>query len=93
MAEEQDPEVPDVPEHDLSEEDMMFVSLLYNYILALRRRRGGKNSKDKGRLTYLQEGEDHLSGVALTFKILLKQCNERSSRSAIYRDGDKAWVS
>ena len=25
MAEEQDPEVPDVPEHDLSEEDMMFV--------------------------------------------------------------------
>ena len=35
MAEQQDPEVPDVPEHDLSEEDMMFVSLLYNYILAL----------------------------------------------------------
>ena len=32
MAEQQDP---DVPEHDLSEEDMMFVSLLYNYILAL----------------------------------------------------------
>lgn len=29
------PEIPDVPEHDLSEEDMMFVSLLYNYILAL----------------------------------------------------------
>ena len=35
MAEQQDPVVPDVPEHDLSEEDMMFVSLLYNYILAL----------------------------------------------------------
>ena len=32
---QQDPEIPDVPEHDLSEEDMMFVSLLYNYILAL----------------------------------------------------------
>ena len=30
MAEQQDPEIPDVPEHDLSEEDMMFV-----YILAL----------------------------------------------------------
>ena len=26
MAEQQDPEIPDVPEHDLSEEDMMFVS-------------------------------------------------------------------
>ena len=25
MAEQQDPEIPDVPEHDLSEEDMMFV--------------------------------------------------------------------
>ena len=35
MAEQQDPEIPDVSEHDLSEEDMMFVSLLYNYILAL----------------------------------------------------------
>ena len=35
MAEQQDQEIPDVPEHDLSEEDMMFVSLLYNYILAL----------------------------------------------------------
>ena len=35
MAEQQDPEIPDVPEHDLYEEDMMFVSLLYNYILAL----------------------------------------------------------
>ena len=35
MAEQQDPRIPDVPEHDLSEEDMMFVSLLYNYILAL----------------------------------------------------------
>ena len=34
MVEQQDPEIPDVPEHDLSEEDMMFVSLLYNYILA-----------------------------------------------------------
>ena len=32
---EQDPEIPDVLEHDLSEEDMMFVSLLYNYFLAL----------------------------------------------------------
>ena len=35
MAEQQDPEIPDVLEHDLSEEDIMFVSLLYNYILAL----------------------------------------------------------
>ena len=35
MAGQQDPEIPDVPEHDLSEEDMMFVSLLYNYIIAL----------------------------------------------------------
>ena len=35
MAEQQDPEIQDVPEHVLSEEDMMFVSLLYNYILAL----------------------------------------------------------
>lgn len=35
MAELHDPEVPDVPDHNLSEEDMMFVSLLYNYILAL----------------------------------------------------------
>ena len=35
MAEQQDPEIPDEPEHDLSEKDMMFVSLLYNYILAL----------------------------------------------------------
>ena len=35
MAEQQDPEIPDVPEHDLFEEDMMFVSLLYNYIIAL----------------------------------------------------------
>ena len=34
MAEQQDPEIPDVPEHDLSE-DMMFVSLLYNCTLAL----------------------------------------------------------
>ena len=34
MAEQQDPEIPDVPKYDLSEEDMMFVSLLYNYILA-----------------------------------------------------------
>ena len=35
MPEQQDPEIPDEPEHDLSEEDVMFVSLLYNYILAL----------------------------------------------------------
>ena len=35
MVEQQDPEIPDVPEHDLFEEDMMFFSLLYNYILAL----------------------------------------------------------
>ena len=35
MAEQQDPEIQDLPEHDVSEEDMMFVSLLYNYILAL----------------------------------------------------------
>ena len=31
MAEQQDPEIPDVPEHDLSEEDMMFVSLLSQF--------------------------------------------------------------
>ena len=47
MAEEQDPEVPDVPEHDLSEEDMMFVSLLYNYILALEAERGGRTAKTR----------------------------------------------
>ena len=35
MVEQQDPEIPDVPEHDLSEEDMLFVSLLYHYVLAL----------------------------------------------------------
>ena len=35
MAEQQDPEIPDVLEHDLSDEDMMFVFLLFNYILAL----------------------------------------------------------
>ncbi|KAH3838674.1 hypothetical protein DPMN_112084 [Dreissena polymorpha] len=35
MAEQQDPEVPDVSEHDLSEQDLTFVSLLYNYILFL----------------------------------------------------------
>ena len=35
MAEQQDPEIPDVPEHDLSEEAIIFVSLLYNYIIAL----------------------------------------------------------
>ena len=35
MTEQQDPEIPDIPEHDLSEEDMMFGSLLYNHILAL----------------------------------------------------------
>ena len=35
MAGQQDPEIPDLPEHDLSEEDMMFVSLLYNYTIAL----------------------------------------------------------
>ena len=35
MAEQQGPEIPDVPEHDLSEEDLMFVSLLYNYTLVL----------------------------------------------------------
>ncbi|KAH3775319.1 hypothetical protein DPMN_176720 [Dreissena polymorpha] len=35
MTEQQDSEVRDVPEHDLSEEDMTFVSLLYNYILFL----------------------------------------------------------
>ena len=35
MAEQQDPEIPDVLEHDLSEEGIMLVSLLYNFILAL----------------------------------------------------------
>ena len=28
MAEQQDPEIPDVPEHDLSEEDMMYILAL-----------------------------------------------------------------
>ena len=46
MAEQQDPEIPDVPEHDLSEEDMMFVSLLYNYILALE---GEESVKERER--------------------------------------------
>ncbi|XP_052224989.1 uncharacterized protein LOC127840619 [Dreissena polymorpha] len=35
ITEQQDPEVQDVPEHDISEEDMTFVSRLYNYIIAL----------------------------------------------------------
>ena len=48
MAEEQDPEVPDVPEHDLSEEDMMFVSLLYNYILALEAEERGEEQQRQG---------------------------------------------
>ena len=42
MAEQQDSEIPDVPEHDLSEEDMIFVSLLYNYTLALEAEEGVK---------------------------------------------------
>ena len=46
MAEQQDPEIPDAPEHDLSEEDMMFVSLLYNYILALE---AEESVKERGR--------------------------------------------
>ena len=48
MAEEQDPEVPDVPEHDLSEVDMMFVSLLYNYILALEVEERGEEQQRQG---------------------------------------------
>jgi hypothetical protein len=32
MAEREDPEFPDVPEHNLPEEDMMIVSLRYEYI-------------------------------------------------------------
>ena len=64
MAEQQDPEVPDVPEHDLSDEDMMFVSLLYNYILVIEAEEREEGQQDKGRLTYQQGGEDHLSGAA-----------------------------
>ena len=48
MAEQQDPEVPDVPEHDLSEEDMIFVSLLYNYILVIEAEEGERKAKTKG---------------------------------------------
>ena len=46
MAEQQDPEIPDVPEHNLSEEDMMFVSLLYNYILALEAEESVKDGEE-----------------------------------------------
>ncbi|XP_052225108.1 uncharacterized protein LOC127840732 [Dreissena polymorpha] len=48
----QDPEVPDVPEHDLSEEDMAFVSLLYNYILALEADEREKEQQRQGELAY-----------------------------------------
>ena len=65
MAEQQDPEVPDIPEHDLSEEDMIFVSLLYNYILFIEAEER-KNSKDKERLTYRQ-------GVKTIYQELLDQ--------------------
>ncbi|KAH3789490.1 hypothetical protein DPMN_167671 [Dreissena polymorpha] len=50
----QDPEVPDVPEHDLSEEDMAFVSLLYNYILALEADEREKEQQRQGELAYQQ---------------------------------------
>ena len=46
MAKQQDPEIPDAPEHDLSEEDMMFVSLLYNYILALEAEESVRERKE-----------------------------------------------
>ena len=54
LAEEQDMEVQDVPEYEpFYEADMTFVSLLYNYILALEaEKRERKNSKDKRRLNY-----------------------------------------
>ena len=64
MAEQQDPEVPDVPEHDLSDEDMMFVSLLYNYILAIEAEEREEEQQRQGEVTYQQRGEDHLSGAA-----------------------------
>ena len=48
MAEQQDPEVPDVPEHDLSEEDMIFVSMLYNYILVIEAEEGERKAKTRG---------------------------------------------
>ena len=47
MAEQQDPEVPDVPEHDLSEVDMTFVSLLYNYILVLEVEESVKDVRER----------------------------------------------
>ena len=48
MAEQQDPEIPDVPEHDLSEEDMMFGSLLYNYIQALEAEESVREREEAG---------------------------------------------
>ena len=48
MAEQQHPEIPDVPEHDLSEEDMMFVSMLYNYILALEAEESVREREEAG---------------------------------------------
>ena len=65
MAEQQDPEVQDIPEHDLSEEDMIFVSLLFNYILFIEAEER-KNSRDKEKLTYQQ-------GVKTIYQELLDQ--------------------
>ena len=64
MSEQQDPEIPDVPEHDLSEEDIMFVSMLYNYILALEAEEREEEQQRQGEVDLPKEGEDHLSGAA-----------------------------
>ncbi|KAH3829479.1 hypothetical protein DPMN_131475 [Dreissena polymorpha] len=62
MTEQQDPEVPHVPEHHLSEEDMTFVSLLYYYILAQeadereeeKQRQGGGHLPAGGRRPFIR---------------------------------------
>ncbi|KAH3789605.1 hypothetical protein DPMN_167790 [Dreissena polymorpha] len=64
MTEQHDSEIPDVPEHDLSEEDMAFVSLLYNYILVLEADEREEEQQRQGGLIYQQEGEYHLSEAA-----------------------------
>lgn len=78
MAEQQDPEVPDVPEHDLSEEDMIFVSLLYNYILALEAEEREEEQQRHGEVDLpARGGGDHLSGAAGPGHGLLKKEDTR----------------
>ena len=66
MAEQQDPEIPDVPEHDLSEEDMMFVSLPY-YLVHTNGECRALNQRAKRRHFCLlfQKCRDLLSNVTL----------------------------